>query len=98
MGLHSGGNVDEGFVAGAYHPAFREICESRIYLRKVLSEIKRQGTKKGEITVTVGPSYVSMMSGQKKSNSLKLREMGYILKIKQDSKLKKYEVEVGGKI
>lgn len=98
VGLHSGGNVDEGFVAGAYHPAFREICESRIYLRKVLAEIKRQGTKKGEITVTVGPSYVSMMSGQKKSNSLKLREMGYILKIKQDSKLKKYEVEVGGKI
>ena len=98
VGLHSGGNVEEGFVAGAYHPAFREICESRIYLRKVLAEIERQGTKKGEITVTVGPSYVSMMSGQKKSNSEKLREMGYILKIKQDIELKKYEVEVGGKI
>ena len=98
VGLHSGGNVEEGFVAGAYHPAFREICESRIYLRKVLAEIERQDTKKGEITVTVGPSYVSMMSGQKKSNSEKLREMGYILKIKQDIELKKYEVEVGGKI
>ena len=98
VGLHSGGNVEEGFVAGAYHPAFREICESRIYLRKVLAEIDRQGTEKGEITVTVGPSYVSMMSGQKKSNSEKLRKMGYILKIKQDIELKKYEVEVGGKI
>lgn len=98
VGLHSGGNVEDGFVAGAYHSAFREICESRIYLRKVLAEIDRQGTKKGEITVTVGPSYVSMMSGQKKSNSEKLREMGYILKIKQDIELKKYEVEVGGKI
>ena len=98
VGLHSGGNVEEGFVAGAYHPAFREICESRIYLRKVLAEIERQGTKKGEITVTVGPSYVSMMSGQKKSNSEKLREMGYILKIKQDKNMKKYEIEVGGKI
>lgn len=98
VGLHSGGNVEEGFVEGAYHPAFREICESRIYLRKVLSEIGRQGTPKGDLTVTVGPSFVSMMSGQKKSNSQKLREMGYNLKIKQDSKLKKYEVEVGGKI
>lgn len=98
VGLHSGGNVEEGFVAGAYHPAFREICESGIYLRKVLAEIDRQGTAKGEITVTVGPSYVSMMSGQKKSNSEKLREMGYKLKIKQDIELKKYEVEVGGKI
>lgn len=98
VGLHSGGNVEEGYVAGAYHPAFREICESRIYLRKVLSEIKRQGTPKGEITVTVGPSFVSMMAGQKKANTQKLREMGYILKIKQDKELKKYEIEVGGKI
>ena len=98
VGLHSGGNVEEGFVAGAYHPAFREICESRIYLKKVLSEIKRQGTPKGEITVTVGTCFVSMMSGQKKSNSQKLREMGYNLKIKQNENMKKYEIEVGGKI
>lgn len=98
VGLHSGGNVEEGYVAGAYHPAFREICESRIYLRKVLSEIKRQGTPKGDLTVTVGSSYVSMMSGQKKFNSEKLREMGYNLKIKQDKNMKKYEIEVGGKI
>jgi histone acetyltransferase (RNA polymerase elongator complex component) len=98
VGLHSGGNVEEGYVAGAYHPAFREICESRIYLRKVLSEIKRQGTPKGDLTVTVGSSYVSMMSGQTKFNSEKLREMGYNLKIKQDKNMKKYEIEVGGKI
>lgn len=98
VGLHSGGNVEDGFVAGAYHPAFREICESRIYLRKVFDEIERQNIKRGEITVTVGSSFVSMMSGQKKANTEKLRETGYILKIKQDSKFKKYEVEVGGKI
>ena len=98
VGLHSGGNVEDGYVAGAYHPAFREICESRIYLRKVLSEIKRQGTPKGDLTVTVGSSFVSMMSGQKKFNSEKLREMGYNLKIKQDKNMKKYEIEVGGKI
>ena len=85
-------------MAGAYHPAFREICESRIYLRKVLSEIKRQGTPRGDITVTVGTSFVSMMAGQKKLNSEKLREMGYNLKIKQDKNMKKYEIEVGGKI
>ena len=98
VGLHSGGNVEDGFVAGAYHPAFREICESQIYLKKVLSEIKRQGTPKGDITVTVGKSFVSMMSGQKKANSQKLREMGYNLKIKQNENMKKYEIEVGGKI
>ena len=46
VGLHSGGNVEDGFVAGAYHPAFREICESRIYLRKVFDEIERQNIKR----------------------------------------------------
>ena len=98
VGLHSGGNVEDGFVAGAYHPAFREICESRIYLIKVLSEIERQGTEKGDVSVTVGSSFVSMMAGQKKANSEKLRELGYNLKIKQDKNMKKYEIEVGGKI
>ena len=98
VGLHSGGNVEEGFVAGAYHPAFREICESRIYLRKVLDEINRQAMPKGDITVTIGTSFVSMMAGHKKANSEKLKEMGYNLKIKQDKNMKKYEIEVGGKI
>ena len=42
--------------------------------------------------------FVSMMSGQKKANTEKLREMGYNLKIKQDKNMKKYEIEVGGKI
>ena len=98
VGLHSGGNVEDGFVAGAYHPAFREICESRIYLIKVLAEIERQGTEKGDVSVTVGSSFVSMMAGQKKANSEKLRELGYNLKIKQDKNMKKYEIEVGGKI
>ena len=27
LGLHSGGNVEDGYLAGAYHPAFRELCE-----------------------------------------------------------------------
>ncbi len=98
VGLHSGGNVEDGYVAGAYHPAFREICESRIYLKKVLEAIEIQGIDKGEITVTVGTSFVSMLIGQKKANTEKLREMGYILKIKQDKNMKKYEIEVGGKI
>lgn len=32
LGLHSGGDVEGSFVAGAYHPALREMCEGHIYL------------------------------------------------------------------
>ena len=40
LGLHSGGNVEEGYLAGPYHPAFGELCESEIYLKKA-KEIKK---------------------------------------------------------
>ena len=42
LGLHSGGNVEDGYVAGAYHPALRELCESRIYLEKIKNYIENE--------------------------------------------------------
>lgn len=94
LGLHSGGNVEEGFVAGAYHPAFREICESKIYLRKILETVKSENIPKGDITLTVNGKCVSALVGQKRSNTEKLRSMGYNCKIEQDSSYKKYDVSV----
>ncbi|MBQ7118446.1 MAG: radical SAM protein [Clostridia bacterium] len=94
LGLHSGGNVQEGFVAGAYHPAFREIAESRIYLRKIREEIQKDNLAKGKIEITVGSRYVSMASGQKKSNIDELFAHGYTAKIKGNNEYKKYEVSV----
>lgn len=96
LGLHSGGNVEEGFVAGPYHPAFREICESRIYLDKVLNQIKAQKLTSGEIEITVGTSFVSMLTGQKKANILRLNEMGFKVKIVQNKEYEKYKVSVRG--
>ena len=96
LGLHSGGNVDEGFVAGAYHPAFREICESKLYYDEVLSQIKLNSVPKGKIEVTVGSKYVSMLIGQKKSNLLMLRNMGYEVIIVQNKDYPKYKVSVRG--
>lgn len=96
LGLHSGGNVEEGYIAGAYHPAFREICESRLYLEKVLEAIELGKVQKGEIEISVGKRYVSMLTGQKKSNINLLKDMGYICKIRQDETLEKYEIIVRG--
>ncbi len=95
LGLHSGGNVEEGFVAGVYHPAFREICESRIYLKLVTEEILKQNIKPGNIEITVGKKYVSQLTGQKKSNLDKLRASGYDVKIIQND-FEKYKVSVRG--
>ncbi len=94
LGLHSGGNVEEGFVAGAYHPAFRELAESKIYLMKIKEALTDKNISGGKIEIIVGSSYISMASGQKKSNITELSEMGYTAKVKGDPGYKKYEVSV----
>lgn len=96
LGLHSGGNVEDGYVAGPYHPAFREICESKIYLDNVLAELEEKAIKQGKIEITVGSSFVSMLTGQKKANILKLNEMGFEVKIIQSKEYEKYKVTVRG--
>ena len=94
MGLHSGGNVEEGYVAGVYHPAFRELCESRIYLKITEKELEKISDK--NIEITVGGRYVSMLTGQKKSNIRYLEEKGYRVRIVQDNSYPKYKITVRG--
>lgn len=66
MGLHSGGNVEDGYVAGAYHPAFRELCEGEAYRRKTEELLKDKPA--GAYTVYVNPREISKAVGQKKCN------------------------------
>ncbi len=91
LGLHSGGNVEDGYVAGAYHPAFRELCESRLYLKKCVEKIKEKNCT-GSIKIYVNPSEISKMTGQKRSNILSLEKTGIKAKVCPDSSLRKYEL------
>ena len=93
LGLHSGGNVEEGFVAGAFHPAFRELCESRIYFDKLKKIIDREKIT-GKITIYVCPSEISKMTGQKKGNILRLEQMGVHAGVRGDGSLGKYKLRV----
>lgn len=93
-GLHSGGDVEGEFVAGAYHPAFKEICESKIYLRKTLDFIRENKITEGKIEIRVSPKAVSQMTGQKKANIQALREFGYDAKVTADESIEKYKVYI----
>lgn len=92
LGLHSGGNVEDGFIAGVYHPAFGELCEARVYRNLALSQL--EAMQKGNYTVFVNPRVISKMTGQKKSNIEFFREKGYLLKIKGDEELKEYQIKI----
>ena len=91
VGLHSGGGVEEGFVAGAYHPALRELCEGRIYLNAALERLG--GLPTGRYLLSVAPGENSKMTGQRKCNIIALRERGWDCTVKCREGLKKYEVD-----
>ena len=81
LGLHS---IDENaFIAGPWHPAFSELCQSDCMLKGVLKELK----EKGDYEIFVSKSSVSKMIGQKKSNILHLKTLGYNCKVKESEEL-----------
>ena len=102
LGLHSGGNVEDGFLAGPYHPAFGELCESKIYLEKakqILSEIYPVENKnicslsqKRLFTLYVNDREISKMTGQKSLNKIALKRAGWEVSVKGMKTLKKYEI------
>ncbi|MCR5781900.1 MAG: radical SAM protein [Clostridia bacterium] len=86
LGLHSGGGVSDGYIAGAYHPAFGELVESEIILNDV-SRYIRNNDISGDAVIFVNPSRVSVMTGQKRRNIEKLAEYGVNARIKPDDNL-----------
>lgn len=92
LGLHSGGNVEEGYLSGPYHPAFGELCESGVYLNIAKERLKE--IKKGGVTIFVNPREISKMTGQKGSNKEKLLSEGYKVTVKGDDSLNKYEIKI----
>ncbi len=89
LGLHSGGNVEDDYVAGAYHPALRELCESRIYYGLMEEYIKTHNIK-GKTTLRVCPTEISKVIGQKRSNIELLRKNGIEVKVIGDASVAKY--------
>ncbi len=90
LGLHYSDSLVQNCLFNNYHPAFRELCESKIMLRNV----KMQLSDKNNIRIYVNPSSVSRLIGQKKSNINALLSKGYSVNIEKDPSLGKYEVKV----
>ncbi|MCI6652124.1 MAG: radical SAM protein [Ruminococcus sp.] len=89
VGLHYSDDLVNNRIAGYYHPAFREICESRIFFDLAYKKIKEY--PKGKYIVFVAKGFVSKAVGQKKSNVNKFFQLGYDVKIKENPNLKDFE-------
>ena len=72
LGLHASKDVEENYIAGAYHPALMELCQSRIMLRRMNEALDYRG---GESIrgFAVNPAELSKAIGQKRCNLNHLR-------------------------
>ena len=90
LGLHYSDSLVKNSLCGNYHPAFKELCESKIFYDSFYRAAKNTDTK--DVTVTVNPRSLSKFLGQKKSNYNAFTASGYRLKLQYDDRLGKYDI------
>lgn len=93
LGLHSSETVESDMIGGAYHPAFRELCEGHIYLEKIIEKLDGKD-KNGKYAVFVAEKALSKAKGQQKRNEKALKNKGFCCIIKGKENLEEFEVEV----
>ena len=92
VGLHDTDTLRRDMLAGPYHPAFRELCESRLMLRRLTALL--QDKPYGDYTVSVHPRSRSKLTGNKKANINALKESGYHITVIEDSTIPVCEIGI----
>lgn len=87
-GLHT---IDlNHYAAGPWHPAFREICDSKIFLKKALDKL----SEPGDYIIYVNKRNISKMIGQKRININTLKEKGFNCAVWADESIKNNEIAI----
>lgn len=92
LGLHYSDSLVKNSVGDNYHPAFKEMCENKIFLDEIQRQLEKVNSK--DIILVVNKKSMSKLVGQNKCNINKLNEMNYNVKIICDDNLDKYDVIV----
>ncbi len=82
LGLHADTSLENSLVAGPYHPALKELVQSRMLLDRFSADLCSR--PQGVYTIFVNGRQRSQATGQKKGNITALARMGYTVTIKQD--------------
>lgn len=98
IGLQPTENITLGryVVAGPFHPAFRELVESKIYNHAIEDNIPF--TYDGEITVKINSKDISKLYANKKQyfNNMKMKVKNHSIKIVQDSSMDRETLNIFG--
>lgn len=82
LGLHASREVEEKMLGGVYHPALREIVESRIFCEDALAEFRRLGGN--SFIIHTDGRNISKLYGQKKENKIRLSALGYSFRVSEE--------------
>lgn len=93
LGLHDTPSIRERMIAGYYHPAYRELVESRLY-RRVLEQAAEDDGKL-ELFVETAPGTLSKLLGQHGCNRKWLAERGVTLKAVETTDVLSGKLRVG---
>lgn len=84
LGLHSSPELEKDRLAGPWHPAFRELCESRRFRNAIWKEIQHSQNESKYCRLVVNGKDRSKITGQKKSNLAFFSAQGYHIQVVED--------------
>ncbi len=93
LGLHYSQSLIDNSLGDNYHPAFKELCENKIFLDKFIETAKSKH-QRDNFTVFINKNSLSKFLGQKKTNIDYLTNLGYSFKIDFDNTLGKYDLYI----
>ncbi len=95
-GIHASDGVEGDKIAGFYHPAFRELCESKIYRDIFEEKLLKNNISSGNVTIEVNPSCISKALGHKKSNTEYFHKKGIDIRVIANDNFQIYQCEIRG--
>ena len=93
LGLHYSESLVKESLGDNYHPAFKELCEAKIFYNSLIELSKDCSSKK--LDVFINQKSLSKFLGQKKSNLKKFNDLGYDITVNFDNDLSKYQIKIG---
>ncbi len=86
-------NEGSQVIAGPYHPAFRQLVESRICYDEISKKIGRLNNKVKKVKVAVNDNCINNFIGHKRENINRIKEIYNVdLLIKKDGNVKSFKI------
>lgn len=93
LGLHYSESLVKNSLANNYYPAFKELCESRIFYNSFIEKTNSVDKSK-TFSAYINEKSLSKFYGQKKCNLNCFKEMGYTFETRFDDTLGKYDLYI----